>query len=356
MSKRNSKMSSRYNSGPRRHFNQRNSNMKKIIDYVYESLEIQRYKYMLLGEENDLQLLNKNKYYVAPNYGGTNCLFVFLKIRDRYYSVLIDKKTLSYNKERNEIDKVKTIPVRVRLGKDLYKGTILDGTLLGSDKKVFIVNDIYRMQGNNLTNDNIKNKIINITSYLSVNSVQDDVLNNIEIHVNTVYELPKVRQLVYEDIPQVRYNDFVRGLLFLPEISNTRLIYLFKNDHDIVQPTESPKQKKNKLEFYLNKEIVLTFEMRQTGTPDVYKLYLLTRIKKNDKFIVKHKKIDIAYLPTNTDSKFCRDIFNDESEVLVKCRYVPDKKKWIPFELDETKTKPDKLRKLLEHSTSKKQR
>ena len=97
MYKRKPRMPSRHNRRPRRHFN---NNMKKVIDYVYNNVQVQKYKYTILEKEDDLQLLRKNKYYAAPNYNGTYCLFVFLKIMDRHYSVLIDKKTLSYDREK----------------------------------------------------------------------------------------------------------------------------------------------------------------------------------------------------------------------------------------------------------------
>jgi hypothetical protein len=108
-------------------------------------------------------------------------------------------------------------------------------------------------------------------------------------------------------------------------------------------------QKNNiNLNIDLDKELILTFKMKKTETPDVYKLYLIDRIKSKDgSYKIKNIKIDTALIPTIACSTFCTSVFTGNAgSALVKCKYIHDKQKWIPFEKDLIKTIPDKMKKL----------
>ena len=327
-----------------------NTIKQQIIDYIYETINIQKYKYTILRTEEDLSLLKKTKYYVSPNYNGSSCFLVFVKLKNKFYSVVLDKKNLSYNKNNFDINKVKILPIKIRLGKDLYDGTIFDGTLLhinknSEQKRLFIINDVFIFCGMCLANNKLSDKIINIKSYLLMNSVDDSMINNISLVVTDVSELNKIRNFVQKDLKNVEYSDYIKGIIFLPEKSDVRLIYLYKNQHkDNIMVKHEVPQQKNKLK----NDFVVVFKMVKTEIPDVYKLYLLERIKQDDKYVIKNKKVDIAYLPTKESSYFCKQMFEDtENSILVKCKYNIQKNKWIPFEKETVKKKPDKLKKIL---------
>lgn len=62
------------------------------------------------------------------------------------------------------------------------------------------------------------------------------------------------------------------------------------------------------------------FEIRSTDWPEVFELYL------------NNQKHGIAYLPKLSDSRFVNGLFTTpQQRVLVKCRLVSDKNKWIPY-------------------------
>jgi len=250
--------------------------------------------------------------------------------------------------------KVRIMNFRIRLDNDIYKGSIINGTLLTNTPqgKLFIIDDLYKLNGESLTQDRLSNKMLNINTYLKYNMEEDNVMNNIKFRVNDAYELSKIRQLIYDDIPNLELTGYVKGLSFQPEISGTKLIYMYsKNAPTLVPKQDTEPVEKNEIEYVLSKEVVLTFKMKRTDKPDVYKLYLLKRVKENGKNVIKNTKVDIAYIPTRELSATCRDYFQDDNEsILMKCKYLVDKKKWVPIERDTDSKRPDKLKTLLKLS------
>lgn len=303
----------------------RNPKIKQaILDYVQKTTNAVRCNYVMINTERDLEHLNKKGLLVSPNYGGTGAFLVFVRLhRSKLFSVIIDKKSIGPN-----INKVRMIMVRIRLNNSIYNGSILDGTLLRTPDagQLFIVNDIYALNGQRLVNDFMVNKFINITTFLKHNYVEDNVLNNIKIIVNDLHDVSQTRKLVKDTIPNLKYSKNVKGLIFLPETSGTRLIYLFQ--------IHKPKNKaitKNSVAIANTETKHVNFRMTKTKIPDVYKLYLLNT--SDDK---KYKKIDIAYLPTLESSKLCKSLYNDgEKHKIVMCEYVNDKQKWLPIRLSD---------------------
>ena len=86
---------------------------KNIINYIYDSIEVGKYRYSLIDKKEHLSVLNSNKYYIMPNYNGISCLLVFLKIKEKYYSVLVTGKTLAYEREKVDIGKVVIMNIRI---------------------------------------------------------------------------------------------------------------------------------------------------------------------------------------------------------------------------------------------------
>ncbi len=333
---------------------------KQLVDFIYKKLNISKFRYKILQMENDLKLLKDTKYYVSPNYNGINSLLVFVKLKDKYYSFTVDRRTLNYNHKNLDINRVRMVPIDMRLDKNIYNGTIMDGVILYNNpdknrknrKKVFVVNDIYYFAGANLTKDKMKNKIINLNAYLKCHYVKDDYMNTMEFLVNNLYDLKNIKLLVNVYIPKSRYKNSIKGIAFFPEISSTKLIYLFSNCSNIKSvsnsPQDTPSSSKNitirKSKIIAPKESInAIFRMKQTGTVDVYTLYLAKKVKKNGKKFLKYLKFGIAYVQTTECSYFCKDLFNSKESdtVLVECKYLPDKKKWVPFKDANHKKIPD---------------
>jgi hypothetical protein len=74
----------------------------------------------------------------------------------------------------------------------------MDGILIRNDKikdKFFVITDTYYFRGQNMVNENINNKLINITSYLD-NNLKTDKNNSINLTVNKLYELSDINKLI----------------------------------------------------------------------------------------------------------------------------------------------------------------
>lgn len=350
---------------------------KEILSYVYNTIELSNYKYKLVEYEYDLGLIKEKKYYVSPNYNGIHSLLIFVKIRNQFLSFIIDRKTLTYNINQIDYDKVKIIPIYHRFDEEIYKGTIFDGVLLYNNidgMKNFVINDIYYLRGKHLSDDKISNKMLNITTYLdSVNQIAktDTKMNNIVFIVNKLYELKDIQQLVNVYIPKSKYNKSIKGITFYPEFSGTKLIYLYNNcsldkepnantksdiaSHAPIIPTTDyssdiiEKPQKAIVKSNINVDnLTAIFRMKQTETIDVYNLFIGEKYNEGDKKLFKYKKIGIAFIPTKECSHFCKEAFeqaNDDT-ILVECKYDVTKKRWEPIKVADNKKRPDLIEKI----------
>jgi hypothetical protein len=149
-----------------------NDNTKqRLLDFIYSSVDLSKYRYEMIETNTDLpKIFNKN-FYLTPNFVGNNCLLVFTKLRDKYYSFLIDRKTLSYSKNRVDISKVDLKYVNVDIDSKIFSGTIFDGVSVKvNNVEQFIISDTYLFQGNDYTNVSLDIKLYEIQSYLKNNS------------------------------------------------------------------------------------------------------------------------------------------------------------------------------------------
>lgn len=365
----------------------------QLLDYVYNTIELSNYKYKLLEYEYDLPLLKEKKYYVSPNYNGIHSLLIFIKIKDKFLSFIIDRRTLTYNAKQIDYNKVKIIPVQYRLDDSVYNGTIFDGVLLYNNidgLKYFVINDVYYLRGKDTTTDKITNKMLSITTYLE--TIKEDAqTNNLIFIINKLYELKDIQQLVNVYIPKSKYSKSIKGISFYSEYSGTKLIYLYNNcsqddmrkddmnngqnthnTHNIHNTSNTSNtytnntynkpqtQTKNIVKDTFEKEVrqsnvvvdndsfTATFRMKKTDTVDVYNLYLGERSVENNKKLFKYKKIGIAYIPTTSCSYFCKDAISKSTDdgVLVDCKYDNDKKRWMPVKIVTDKKRPDLVEKI----------
>lgn len=317
----------------------------QLINYIYKTIELSNYKYKLLETEDDLEYLTNTdsdntmpkKYYVSANFTGTNCLLVFCKMRERNYSYLIDRKTLTFTQNQLDYDKVNLIPVDINLDNSIYNGTIMDGVIIRNDKikdKFFVMTDVYYFRGHDMSKDNMNHKLMNVTTYLD-NNLKLDKSNTINLTVNKLYEIEELETLINEDIPKTK-GYHVRGISFYPEISGTKLLYIFQQNQKVKSSVEETKEEK-RITKYVSKSdesIKAVFDMRKTDIPDVYKLFLVETIKdiKTNKTQLKTKNMGIAYIPTTEISKLCKEIYKESTtnRALVECKFDHNKNKWTP--------------------------
>jgi hypothetical protein len=332
-------------------FDNRSLNLEEtksdILSFIYDKLDLAQYKFKFAKQEDDLKQLKDGKYYLSPNYNGINCLLIFVKIKEKFYSCLIDRRSLSYNFNKIIIEDIKFTPVNVRLDMGIYKTTIIDGILLHGTtpnrKKMFMINDMYWFRGENFTYENMTHKMMNIKPYLDKFYKRDNTVNNIEFMVNELYELNKISELTKEIIPNMKILKHIRGITFYPEKSGTKIIYnyditgYFPKTEEIVEKTNFLKDIK------LSNNLNAVFEMRNTDVSDVYELYLLKKMNINGRKVAKSKLYDIAYIPTAECSSFCKKLFDNNKKVLMNCKFYPKRNKWEPTKIAKESKRPDTL-------------
>lgn len=316
-----------------------------VLNYVYSAIEIARFKYKILEYENDLTLLN-NKHYVSANFNGTNSLLVFNKYKNKNYSVLIERKTLSYNPSQVNPQSVKMTDLCIKFDDSIYNGTIMDGTYVlnkRSGNNVFIITDIYVFRGQSLINDNIKHKIQNISAYIDSNLKKDPVAEKVMLTMNKLYDTHEILKL-RDDISKSKGFD-IKGFVFYPEKSGTRLIFLdnklppLQKDQPLVEKKQIKYMAKDSTPIYA------TLEIRKTEQPDVYHVLCAEKDVQFGRNVIKIKKLGIAFIPDNKTSTYCTKTFANKvnGKALMKCEFNGEKNKWVPLSEDTNAKLPDLL-------------
>lgn len=369
---------------------------QQLVNFIYKHVDLSRFRYDSLEVESELPQLISKQYFVSANFSGSNCLLVFAKIKDRFHTFLVDRKTLSYSLQKVRIQNVKITNVNIKIkNSNIYNGTIFDGTYVqGKNEKTFIITDAYTFEGQDLSKSQLDSKLLTILTYLQSNYVPDKS-SDLSITVNKIYELEKTEHLINNVVPKIR-NFLVRGICFYPEISGTKLLFRFDNDtvkqegdQQYQKPTQNnynssnynnsngsqkfrqkeestgstgsgsdsnspnvkqkpqviskaPEIKKVIKTFYIPKagksEESYVFEMKKTESIDVYKLNALETVIKDSKTLLKRKQIGLAYVPNANRSKWCKETVGDtEAGVFVHCKYYPDKFKWEPILIANSK-------------------
>lgn len=349
---------------------------KQILDYLYDNLDLSNYNYNLVKDKlSVLDVLKNDKYYIQYNYSGVDSYLVFVRIKNKYFSVFIEKKNLSFNKSKVNLSNVRIREIEVNAKLNIYNGTIMEGFLIYDNKKMeinFLINDILFLAGNKLVNDKLNDKFSMYESYISTNPIKDkyDTNKSTTLKINKFYELNSIKKLiedVYNAKSKLLLKKLIKGLSFVKEVSGPKIIFIFNNNNKENSSDSENKKIYNEDKSYRNKkqylgpaekikkievkgDVTAIFEMRKTQIVDVYELYLL-KIKKDkttNKIKAKKRKHNIAYIPTVECSNFCKFLFNDSNVVLVECQYLSDKDKWVPSKLIEGKKNPDRLKKVEE--------
>jgi hypothetical protein len=314
--------------------NNYNSNEVKtsIIDYLYNSINLIDYKYKLLQSIDDLKFLKENKHFVSPNFSGKNGFIIFKKIKNDFFSVMIDKKTLKYNKTFMDINNIKLIPLNIKAKASIYDGTIFDGKLIKIDnnKQIFQITDVLFLEGQNLLSETIDNKLINIKAYLDKN-IKIDNTSKITFDINKLFSYDHIKTIILEGKQHPTYNMY--GIIFYPYKSGVTILF---NDIEF----------KNDIKVLDNKCAAILF--KKDFRPDVYETYILNDNKKLC-------KCGIAYISTMKISKYCDNLFTtniNNTPMVFKCVFNMEYKKWEPVEHLENVTKPDTIQRIREIITT----
>jgi hypothetical protein len=370
-------------------FKTNNDLTKQLVGSIFAQQNISNFKFEVIQYESDLSKLIRQKFFTSINFCGTNSLLVFTKISGKHYCFTVERQTLSYNFSKIDYSKVKTELRNLRLDIDIYNGTILDGILVKQSKKedLFIISDVYRFAGVDYTKTKLDDKLKMVIKYLQNNYDQNHIENNILLSVNKIYPIIETENVVNKILPSIKTLKS-RGLCFYPEISDTKLIFLFNNndkstdnkvcdtkisDTKVFEKTGETKFSENKFgekysdkteiktvkhipqdddkgdksRFkYINtskKDVFAILEAKSTNNIDVYKLNAVERVYVDGKNILRRVPMGIAYISGIEQSHKMNKIFSQEKKVLMKCKFINEKSKWEPIDVDNSALHPTPL-------------
>lgn len=361
---------------------------RELIKYIYSTLDISQFKFDILKYEQQLSKFIGGTYFISPNYYGKNCFLVFMKLKTKYFSFMIDRRQLSYTLDKVKLDDVFVHHCNVDVDLEVYSGTILDGVYMRRGNiHEFVVTDVYLFKGADYTQNKLNHKLFELEMYLdNINSQTRFIKErinakiNLELKVNKIRKLTDINTFLENDIKDYEKKYQIRGICFYPEISGIKLIYLHENENmdnknklndqildnhmNFTNKSNSKKFSKHdktdtidedsvdsgnkRVVFQKSKSLVkrvfvaktndpvyAVLEMQATKTADNYKLFALEQIKDVDKVRFKKCQMDIAYIPNMKKSQWCRDITTASSNgrVFVNCIWRDDKRKWEPLEL-----------------------
>jgi hypothetical protein len=339
-----------------------------ILDFLYNKIEVNEHKYTIIKNIGDVYDLKNKKFYVSSNSCGINSFLVLYKKDNNYYSYMIDRRSISYNRQSLKKETVRMTEIKLAVDTKLYDGTILDGVLIDTESNIisnknnkekpkfqFMVTDVFMLGGKSLINHDYKKKMYMVNNIFSEYIENNNKFNNIELYLSKPYELNQITTLFKDWISPNVKNFNIKGITFYPQYSGSKIIYIFDKQDDqfknelltgdaVIQVDSDnniklldPSDKKRIFKFELMNpecidDIVLNLGMIKTIIPDVYKLYGIFTSNSDGEIQYIKKKIGIAYIPTYVLSLRCKSYFLNKEELVMSCRFNSNKKKWIPIE------------------------
>ena len=350
--------------------NQNENNIKSyLLDYLYNKIEVGEHKYTVIKNIGDIYDLKSKKYYLSANSCGINSILIFLKKDGEHYSYLIDRRSISYNRQSLNKSTVRITEIKLAVDIKLYEGTIFDGINIDNESNIisstnsnshkinFMITDIFVLGGKSLITMDYKKKMYMCSLMFEKLIENKDNKNNISINVSRPYELNEIKLLFNENISKNMKNHNIKGITYYPQYSGTKLIYIFdKQDEkyklDLLEGNINinligeTNEQENSFEYSDKKrifkfelvdpecidDIVLNLEMKKTQIPDVYKLYGIFASKQDENNIFIKKKIGYAWIPTYILSIKCKLYFLNKESIIMSCLFNTNKNKWIPID------------------------
>jgi hypothetical protein len=233
-----------------------------------------------------------------------------------------------------------------------------------------MITDAFMLNGKSLITMDYKTKMYMmeelVKSFLPENGGCSDGINNVNVYVSRPFEINQFNSLFSEYITSniTKYN--IKGITFYPNISGTKLIYIFDkgddklrndlctntykhdtnkhdtnkhdtnkhdtNKHEDIKSTDNSNlkivYKYELVNFEDNKLVECNLEMHKTDIPDVFKLFGIFL----DKGVYIKRRIGIAYIPSYKLSLKCKSHFMNKNVIIFTCKLDVNKNKWIPVD------------------------
>ncbi len=307
----------------------------KILDYIFNLIDLSKYRYNMLDNMQQLAFLKHNEHYVSPNFKGFNYFLLFNKITkitnegQKEYSqcIAIDKKNLSYNRKSIDIKKVFMYKIKLMAAPSIFRGTLFDAKLI---KNIMLIKDCYYINNINIIDMDMTEKMIYLDNIIA-SQFQKDGCENFKIKINKLYKYSLLDKLVSNIIPQCELE--ITGLIFYPKKSGVSYIFTENKqvnkvtiENNSVVTNESYNMIHQIKEFlesrvysYETSNVKKVLDVEPTTITDVYDIY-------DDS-----KKIGIAHIPNLKISRYCKENIKQKTKCL--CVLHKQFNRWIPLQI-----------------------
>jgi hypothetical protein len=308
----------------------------KIIDYLFNTIDLKNFRFNMLENIKQLETLQKNPHYVSPNFRGYSYYLLFLKINNIQYCIAIDKRKLSYHKEKINIRHVIMYSIKINTFNTMYRGSIFDSKLIKYDNNhTMLINDCYILMGNNLLTMNLNDKMKYISGIFK-NKINNNSCSNFSFRINKLFKYEDLKNLINNIIPSSKLD--TNGIVFFPEYSGISKIFINKPQKIKEKIEYTSNENVNNESYQLIKDFTDFLKARsysyengktkkllleKTNITDVYNIYTL-----NEK-----EKLGIAHIPNLRISSLCNESFKDSQKNKFNCVYNDRFKKWTPLNL-----------------------
>lgn len=308
----------------------------KVVDYLYNTLNLSKYRYVMLDNIQKLKSLQDNEHYVSPNYKGHNYFLIFMTIQNRSMCFLIDRKKLSYHKNQVDLHSLYLPKINVSANSSIFSGSIFEGKIVKKDENYyFLIQDCFCLMNKKLLDMEIEQKMLYINEIIKSNLAGDNICSNFSFKVNKLYKYNDLEKLIYEIIPNCGISS--NGLIFYPKTSGIVVLYIDKKVEKVeIESKQDEKITNRSFDIIYNFKDFLysrtySYEkeakkkilwISKTLIPDVYNLY---EKKENP-------KIGIAHIPNLKISHYCLKNITSKP-VQCNCVFSNKFQKWIPLSI-----------------------
>jgi hypothetical protein len=273
-----------------------------IIKYTYDMVNDSAVKPINITKMSEIDEIRNKDYIVCPKYFGERSWMIFIKLNGCYYAVTFFKQH-----RRNLIDGIKLIPVEISVDEEMYNGTIMEGIYSVTGGIItFIIDEIYYLAGKLQLLKPKDDRLKDLADYAYTKFGGSP---NYNVRFCHHYQIErKSLEIFYE---RIKSDNTIQDIVFYPKKYGDKIYSYMITGEDLVDQVVR----------------ISIFNMKKTKQPDAYDLIDITT----------GNKIDIAIIPDIQTSQKCKKWFstNKTTMLLVKCKYLFDKKKWLPIGICE---------------------
>jgi len=308
---------------------------QKIIDHLYNSLNLSKHRFIMLNNVTKLEFLKENEHYVSPSFKGFNYFIIFMMIDGKKFCVAIDRRKLSYHKEQLDLKTVFMVRIVFKGNDTIFNGTIFDGKMVESSKKyIFLIQDCFYLIGKKIIDMEMEDKMTHLDNILKIHFSDTSICTNFSFKLNKLCKYDGLENLIKQVIPNCGIPCY--GLVFFPKYSGISIIHIEKKidkidiDSNQTKVVDSKTYEliynfvdylKTRTYSYEKGSKTRKFWLSKSNIPDVYNI----SEKENG------DRVDIAHIPNIKISHMCDEKVLEDKSARFNCVYHTKFKKWIPI-------------------------